>query len=81
MNGFREDLLRDLEALGVKEICGESSDRRSTSGSGVSSDGVGVFAIGTPSTKMMSLRRRGEGGEAEMVKGKTGMVGKVAALV
>jgi hypothetical protein len=82
MNDFRADLLRDLDDLGLNDTRGRAS-RKSTSGSGVSSGGEGVLAIGTPSIMTMSLRRRGEGGVPEGYTGlrdETGKVGSVADL-
>jgi len=83
MNDFRAGLLRDLGMF-----CGldtrEEVVGKSTVGSGVSSAGEGVLAIGMPSTMMMSLRRRGEGGVPEVHPGGrngSGKVGKVADLM
>lgn len=76
MNDLRTDLLRDLDGFG--ETAGKS-----TLGSGVSSGGEGVLVIGTPFTRMMSLKRLGEGGESEVNPGlrdKSGKVGTVADL-
>ena len=76
MNDVRAVLLRDLGTLG--ETAGKS-----TIGSGVSSGGEGVLAIGTPFTIIMSLKRLGEGGESEMNPGwryVSGKAGKVADL-
>lgn len=76
MKDVRPDLLRDLGTLG--ETVGKS-----TIGSGVSSGGEGVLAIGTPFTMIMSLKRLGEGGESEVNPGlrdKPGRAGNVADL-
>lgn len=76
MNDLRVDLLRGLGTFG--ETTGES-----TIGSGVSSGGEGVLAIGTPLTMIISLRRLGEGGESEVNPGlrdESGKAGNVADL-
>jgi hypothetical protein len=76
MNDFRADLLRDLDAFG-------KTTGPSTIGSGVSSCGEGVLMIGTPLTRIMSLRRPGEGGESEVnpgLRNESGKLGNVADL-
>ena len=75
MNAVRVVLLRDLDGF-RGETTGEPAAR------GVSV-GEGVLAIGTPSTKKISLRSRGQGGEAERKLGLwngIGMAGSVADL-
>jgi hypothetical protein len=70
MNDFRADLPRAPDTFAGGP----------TGGSGVSSGGEGVLAIGTPFTMMMSLRRLGEGGESEVKPGLRDGPGKAGSV-
>lgn len=82
INDFRADLPRDLDRFCALDTRGETVGK-STIGSGVSSAGEGVLAIGMPSTRIMSLRKQGEGGVPEVCPGLRcgpGKAGNVADL-